>query len=155
MTGASGASAEIPAGAAGFIDHIGIAVSELEPALVLWRDLLGLQLERIETVASEHVRVAFLKLDRLGGRGHIELLAPTDETSAIARFLAKRGPGLHHVAVAAEDVALLLERCRAAGLQPLDAPPRPGAGGKPIVFLHPRSAGGVLLEICGCGPVAE
>ncbi len=139
----------LPAGTAGFVDHVGIAVRDLDEALGLWRDLLGLELERVEEVPAEHVRVAFLKLDRQGGRGHIELLAPLGEEGAIARFLAKRGPGLHHVAVAADHVETVLERCRAVGLQLLDAAPRPGAGGKSIAFLHPRTGGGVLLEICG------
>ncbi|MFO7653254.1 MAG: methylmalonyl-CoA epimerase [Candidatus Krumholzibacteriia bacterium] len=139
----------LPAGTAGFVDHVGIAVHDLDQALLLWRDLLGLELERVEEVPSEHVRVAFLKLDRAGGRGHIELLAPTGPEGALARYLEKRGPGLHHVAVAAENVGEVMRRCRAAGLQLLDETPRTGAGGKPVVFLHPRSGGGVLLEICG------
>jgi methylmalonyl-CoA/ethylmalonyl-CoA epimerase len=94
------------------------------------------------------VRVAFLKLDRGGGRGHVELLAPTSDQGAIAQFIAKRGPGLHHVALAARDPETVLARCRAAGLVPLDETPRTGAGGKRIAFLHPRSTGGVLIEVC-------
>ena len=121
-------SAGLPAGIAGHVDHVGIAVTDLEQALVLYRDLLGLELERIEEVPQENVRVAFLKLDRQGG------------------------PGLHHVAIAARDVPAVLDRCREAGLQLLDQTPRPGAGGKLIAFLHPRAAGGVLLEICGPAP---
>jgi methylmalonyl-CoA/ethylmalonyl-CoA epimerase len=140
---------ELPAGAAGHIDHVGIAVRDLDEALALWRDVLGLELERIEEIPSERVRVAMLKLDRQGSPGHVELLAPLDPDSNIGRFIAKRGPGLHHVAVAAADVAEMMAACRAAGLQLLDETPRPGAGGKGIVFLHPRAAGGVLVEICG------
>jgi methylmalonyl-CoA epimerase len=138
-----------PPGTAGHLDHIGIAVRDLDEGIRLYRDLLGLELERIEEVPGEQVRVAFLKLDRAGGRGHVELLAPTGDEGAIARFLQKRGPGLHHLAVAAQDVAAVARACREAGLELLDEQPRPGAGGKPILFLHPRSAGGVLLEICG------
>ncbi len=141
----------LPAGAAGFVDHIGVAVADMDEALALYRDLLGLELERLETVPQENVQVAFLKLDRLGGRGHLELLAPLSDEGAIAAFIAKRGPGLHHIAVAAENVATVLERCRAAGMRLLDETPRVGAGGKAIAFVHPKSGGGVLLEVCGGG----
>lgn len=142
----------LPAGAAGHVDHVGVAVADLEQGLALYRDLLGLELERLEEVPQENVRVAFLKLDRQGGPGHLELLAPMSEAGAIAAFIAKRGPGLHHVAVAATDVKAVLERCRAAGIQLIDQEPRPGAGGKQIAFVHPKGTGGVLLEICGPGP---
>lgn len=147
-----GALDGLPAGTAGHIDHIGVAVADLEQGLALYRDLLGLELERIEEVPQENVRVAFLKLDRQGGPGHLELLAPLSDTGAIAAFIAKRGPGLHHIAVAAVDVAAVLERCRAAGLALIDETPRRGAGGKHIAFVHPKGAGGVLLEICGPAP---
>jgi len=139
----------LPAGTAGFVDHIGIAVRDLDEGIALYRDLLGLELERTEEVPQENVRVAFLKLDRAGGPGHLELLAPLSEEGAIARFLAKRGPGLHHIAVAARDVGAVLDRCRAAGLELLDETPRRGAGGKAVAFLHPRAGGGVLIEVCG------
>ena len=138
----------LPAGAAGFVDHIGIAVPDMDEALTLYRDILGLELERLETVPQENVKVAFLKLDRVGAVGHIELLAPLSEEGAIAGFIARKGPGLHHVAVAAENIDLMLERCREAGLRLIDETPRTGAGGKQIAFLHPKSGGGVLIEIC-------
>jgi methylmalonyl-CoA/ethylmalonyl-CoA epimerase len=138
----------LPAGTAGFVDHVGIAVTDLEEGIALWRDLLGLELERTEEVPRENVRVAFLKLDRRGAVGHVELLAPLSDEGAIAKFIAKRGPGLHHIAVAAENLETLLERCRAAGITLLDETPRGGAGGKQIAFLHPRSGGGVLIEVC-------
>ncbi|MBM4131601.1 methylmalonyl-CoA epimerase [bacterium] len=142
----------LPAGTAGYVDHIGVAVADLDQALALYRDLLGLELPRLEEVPQENVRVAFLKLDRQGGPGHLELLAPMSEAGAIAAFIAKRGPGLHHVAVAARNVPLVLERCREAGLALIDQQPRPGAGGKQIAFVHPKGSGGVLLEICGPHP---
>jgi methylmalonyl-CoA/ethylmalonyl-CoA epimerase len=142
---------ELPAGTAGFVDHIGIAVEDMDAALVLWRDLLGLELERLEEVPSENVKVAFLKLDRLGGRGHVELLAPLSDAGNIAKFIARNGPGLHHVAVGAADVEAMLDRCRQAGLRLIDETPRTGAGGKRIAFLHPKSTHRVLLEICGDG----
>jgi methylmalonyl-CoA/ethylmalonyl-CoA epimerase len=144
--------AALPAGTAGFLDHIGIAVRDLDAAITLYRDLLGLQLEHVEEVASERVRVAMLRLDHASRRGHVELLAPLDEDSHIAQFIAKRGPGLHHIALAATDVAAVMQRCREAGCELLDAQPRTGAGGKRIVFLHPRSGGGVLIEICQQAP---
>ncbi len=144
--------AGLPAGVAGHIDHLGVAVADLDEALKLYRDLLGLDLERLEEVPQENVRVAFLKLDRQGGPGHLELLQPLSDQGAIAAFLAKRGPGLHHVAIAARDVTAVLARCREAGLQLIDETPRRGAGGKLIAFVHPRSTGGVLLEICGPAP---
>ena len=143
----------LPEGTAGFIDHIGVAVRDLDEALVLYRDLLGLELERTEEVPSENVRVAFLKLARSGCPGHLELLAPLSDEGAIAGFIAKKGPGLHHIAVAAGNIEVLMERCRQAGIQLLNETPRTGAGGKQIVFLHPKSGGGVLIEICAEGQV--
>jgi len=138
----------LPAGAAGFIDHIGIAVEDIDEALVLYRDLMGLELERLEEVPSENVKVAMLKLDRAGAVGHVELLAPMTDDCNIAKFIAKKGPGLHHIAFAADDVEVMMERCREAGMRLLDEKPRTGAGGKQIVFLHPKSSGGVLMEMC-------
>ena len=92
--------------------------------------------------------MAFLKLDRSGAVGHIELLAPISDEGAIAAFIARKGPGLHHIAVAAKNIPLMLDRCREAGLKLIDQEPRPGAGGKQVAFLHPKSGGGVLIEIC-------
>lgn len=138
----------LPPGAAGFVDHIGIAVTDLDEGIALYRDLLGLELERTEEVPQENVRVAFLKLDRSGAVGHIELLAPMSDEGAIAGFIARKGPGLHHIAVAAKNIPLMLDRCREAGIRLLDQQPRPGAGGKQVAFLHPKSGGGVLIEVC-------
>ncbi len=138
----------LPPGTAGFVDHIGIAVRDLDEGLALYRDLLGLELERVEEVPQENVKVAFLKLDRTGALGHIELLAPMSDEGAIAGFIARKGPGLHHIAVAAGDITALLDRCREAGLRLIDEEPRTGAGGKKIAFLHPKSTTGVLIEVC-------
>ena len=104
-------------------------------------DLLGLELERIEEVPQENVKVAFLKLDRTGALGHVELLAPLSDEGNIAGFIAKKGPGLHHIAVAANDIETVMERCREAGLR-CSTRSRAGAGGKQIAFLHPKSGGG-------------
>jgi len=141
----------VPPGMAGFVDHVGIAVRDLDEGIALYRDLLGLELERCEEIASENVRVAFLKLDRTGAVGHIELLAPMSDEGNIAAFIAKKGPGLHHIAFGAQNIETALERCREAGLRLLDETPRIGAGGKQIAFLHPKSGGGVLIEVC-CDP---
>ncbi len=138
----------LPPGAAGFVDHIGIAVADLDEGIALYRDLLGLELDRIEEVPQENVKVAFLKLDRAGAVGHVELLAPMSDEGAIAAFIARKGPGLHHIAVAAKNIPMMLDRCRKAGLKLIDQEPRPGAGGKQVAFLHPKSGGGVLIEIC-------
>lgn len=145
----------LPPDAAGFVDHIGIAVRDLDEALALYRDLLGLELERVETVPQENVKVAFLKLDRTGAVGHVELLAPLSDEGAIAGFIARKGPGLHHIAVAAKDITGMLDRCREAGLLLIDQEPRTGAGGKQIAFLHPKSGGGVLIEVCADGDHAD
>lgn len=138
----------LPEGTAGFVDHIGIAVRDLDEGIALYGGLLGLELERIEEVPQENVKVAFLKLDRAGALGHVELLAPMGETGNIAAFIEKKGPGLHHIALAADDIEKVMQRCRDAGLRLLDETPRLGAGGKKIVFMHPKSGGGVLIEIC-------
>ena len=142
---------KLPAGLAGRVDHVGIAVEDLEAAVALYKGVLGLELELVEEVPREKIRVAFLKLDRAGGAGHIELLAATDPDCNIGRFIAKKGAGLHHVAFYADDMDAALANCRAAGIQLLNEEPLPGAHGKQIVFLHPRSTGGVLIEICTGG----
>jgi methylmalonyl-CoA epimerase len=129
------------------LDHIGIAVNSLAESVPLYRDLLGLELLYQEEVASDGVRVAVLEL----GGGHLELLEPTGPDTPVGRFLAKRGPGIHHVALRVGDCASALAAVRAAGLAVLDETPRRGAGGKQIAFLHPRATGGVLLELCQPG----
>lgn len=126
------------------LDHLGVAVEDLDASLRFYHELLGLPLLFHETVESDQVRVAVLDL----GYGHLELLEPTGDESPVARFLAKRGPGIHHVALAVQDCAAALKAVDAAGLQLIDREPRPGAGGKQIGFLHPKSTGGVLLELC-------
>jgi len=138
----------IPPGLAGHLDHIGIAVTNLEEAITLYSGLLGLELERTEELPREKVRVAFLKVSRHSPVGHVELLEPLDDDCNIARFIAKKGPGLHQVAFAADDMGLALKTCREAGRKLINEEPLSGAGGKQIVFLHPKSTGSVLVEIC-------
>ncbi len=124
------------------IDHLGIAVRSLDRALGFYRDQLGLSVSHRETVAAERVNVAMLP----AAESRIELLEPADESSTIAKFLAKRGEGLHHVALRTRDFTATLERLRASGARILNEP-RTGAGGHTYVFVHPESTGGVLLEL--------
>ncbi len=130
------------------LDHIGLAVESLEASLPLYHELLGLPLLYQEEVVSDGVRVAVLDL----GHGHLELLEPMGPETPVGRFVAKRGPGIHHVALGVKDCAQAIACFRDAGLQLLDQAPRPGAGGKQIAFVHPRSTGGVLLELCQSHP---
>ena len=124
------------------IDHLGVAVRSIERALEFYGQQLGLTIASRETVEQERVRVAMLPLE--GSR--IELLEPTEADSPVGRFLDKRGEGLHHVALKVPDLAAATERLRASGARLLNEP-RPGAGGHLYVFVHPASAGGVLLEL--------
>ncbi len=142
---------KLPAGMSGNVDHVGIAVTNLEQGVALYKGLLGLELEGVEEVPREKLRVAFLRLAAGSPIGHIELLEATDPDSNIGRFIAKKGPGLHHVAFAAEDMDQALANCREAGLRLLNEEPVAGAHGKMVTFLHPKDTGGVLVEICAGG----
>jgi methylmalonyl-CoA/ethylmalonyl-CoA epimerase len=125
------------------IDHIGVAVADLDAAIALHRDTYGMLLVHREVVASQGVEAALLDV----GESHLELLAPLGEDTPVGRFLAKRGPGLHHVAYRVDDVAAALEDVRAAGLRVIDEAPRAGIRGSRVAFLHPSAAGGVLTEL--------
>ncbi len=126
------------------LDHLGVAIRDLDAALPLYHDLLGLKLLSTETIESDQVRVAVLEF----GSGHLELLEPTSPDSPVARFIEKRGPGLHHVALRVNDCEIALKALQEAGVTLIDSKPRIGAGGKLIGFVHPKSTGGVLLELC-------
>lgn len=126
----------------GKIAHVGIAVRSIAEARAMW-EALGLRVEAVEDVPQEGVRVAFIAC----GESHVELLEPLGEDSPIARFLERRGPGLHHLCLASDDVRVDDAALRAAGLQLLRPEPTRGAGGCWVQFVHPKSAGGVLLEI--------
>ena len=123
------------------IDHIGIAVRSLEAALCSY-EAIGLRASFTESVPTEGVRVAFLPI----GESHFELLEPLAADGVIAKFLEKRGEGMHHVALAVEDITDAMARARAAGLAVIDEVPRAGARGRHVVFVHPKSTHGVLLE---------
>ena len=125
------------------IDHLGIAVRSLDEALTVWRDAVGLELAGTEVVAGEKVRVAFLPL----GDSRIELLEATDASSTIARFVERRGEGVHHICVCVPDLEQALERLRHNGMRLVGEAPRLGAEGARVAFVHPASTTGVLLEL--------
>lgn len=124
------------------IDHLGIAVRSIDQALKFYRDQLGLTVSSRETVAVEKVHAAMLPV----GESRIELLEASEPDSVIAKFIAKRGEGLHHVALTVPDLNAAVDRLKAAGARLLNEP-RAGAGGHLYVFIHPASTGGVLLEL--------
>ena len=127
----------------GQIDHVGVAVEDLDAALALYRDAFEMREEHREVVEQFGVEAVLLEV----GEGHVELLEPTDSTSAVARFLARNGPGIHHVAYRTEDIERALDRIRSAGLRLIDEQPRAGIRGSRVAFLHPRGTAGVLTEL--------
>jgi len=127
----------------GRIDHVGVAVEDMDGALALYRDSLGMSLAHRETVEQQGVDAALLDV----GEGHVELLAPLGPDTPVGKYLAKRGPGIHHVAYAVDDINAELERLREAGLRLIDETPRVGIRNSRVAFLHPAAVGGVLTEI--------
>jgi methylmalonyl-CoA/ethylmalonyl-CoA epimerase len=132
------------------VDHIGIAVSSIEEGRKLY-EAMGLRVEAIEEVPQEGVRVALIPV----GKTRIELLEPTSADSPVAKFLEKRGPGIHHVCLASDELTADDAHLRAAGVQLLRPEPTRGAGGCWVQFVHPKSAGGVLLELSQPGEPEE
>lgn len=126
------------------INHIGVAVSSIEEALPFYRDSLGMTFSGTEEVASQLVKVAFLGV----GESKIELLEPTSPESPVAKFLEKNGPGVHHLAYGVEDIEAAIAKLVSQGTRMIDAVPRNGAHGARIAFIHPKSSGGVLTELC-------
>jgi methylmalonyl-CoA epimerase len=124
------------------IHHVAVVVGALDAALPLYRDLLGLELETILDIPTDQVRIAFLGV----GESKVELVEPTDDTTGVARFLASRGEGFHHVCFEVENLAEELTRLGIDGVELIDSAPRRGAEG-PVAFLHPRSCHGVLVEL--------
>ncbi len=129
------------AGPAATVAHVGVAVTSLSEALPFYRDLLGLPVGPPESADGATIVAVNL------GATRIELLEATDPTSPIGRFLAKRGPGIHHVCLRVPDLDAALARCRAAGLRLIDETPRPGAHGRRIAFIHPTATAGILVEL--------
>jgi len=125
------------------LDHIGIAVSNLDEALAFYRDALGLEIEAPEDVASQKVRTHFIP----AGGAALELLEATDPSSPVATYLQKRGPGLHHITLRVDDITSALAQLKARGVRLIDEAPRPGAHGSLVAFIHPSSAHGVLVEL--------
>jgi methylmalonyl-CoA epimerase len=125
------------------IDHVGLAVEDLDAAIALYQDSLGMPLAHRETVEDQGVEAALLDV----GEGHIELLRPLGEDTPVGKFVAKKGTGMHHVAYAVEDIDATLAQIKEAGLELIDSEPRTGIRDSRVAFLHPRSTGGVLTEI--------
>ncbi len=125
------------------IDHIGLAVEELEPALELYRDHFKLEVAHREVVADQGVEAVLLDV----GENHVELLAPLTEETPVGRFLSRKGPGLHHVAYQVEDIERTLQAIKNAGLELIDQEPRIGIRGSRVAFMHPRATGGTLTEL--------
>jgi methylmalonyl-CoA epimerase len=125
------------------VEHVAIAVPAIEPALKVWRDQLGWRLVHVERVEEQGADTARLEI----GPHCVELVAPTSPESPIGKFLAKRGPGLHHVCLETTDVVALLDRLAGAGIELIDRTPKQGAHGCRIAFVHPRATGGVLVEL--------
>lgn len=126
------------------IEHLGIAVKSIEEALPYWEKVLGLKCYNIEEVADQKVKTAFLKV----GNTKIELLEPTSEESTVAKFIENRGEGFHHIAYSVENIEQALVELEEKGVRLIDKTARRGAEGLTIAFLHPKSTGGVLTEIC-------
>ena len=127
----------------GRIDHIGVAVEDLDGAVELYRDRLGMELQHRETVDEQGVEAVLLGV----GESHVELLRPLGPDTAVGRFLERNGPGLHHVAYGTDDIDQALDSVRSAGLALIDEQPRTGIRNSRVAFLHPKSTGGVLTEL--------
>ena len=125
------------------IDHIGIATKSIEEGLAVWRDALGLQIDATEEVAEQGVKVCMLAV----GDTHVELLEPLGPDTSVGKFLAKRGPGMHHIAIEVKDINASLAELKSKGVRLIDETPRVGAGGCLVAFVHPSSINGVLLEL--------
>ena len=126
------------------IEHIGIAVSSLEKSIPLFESLLDTHCYKTETVASENVKTAFLK----SGENKIELLESQSEDGVIAKFISKKGEGMHHIAFEVQDIIAEMKRLKEAGFLFLNESPKEGADNKLVCFLHPKSSNGVLVELC-------
>lgn len=126
------------------INHIGIAVKNIENSIPFYRDILGMNLEGTEEVTEQKVRVAFLQV----GESRIELLEPTSSDSPVAKFIEKNGEGIHHLAYEVDNIESALVELQTKGVRLIDKTPRKGAHGASIAFIHPKASGGVLTELC-------
>jgi methylmalonyl-CoA/ethylmalonyl-CoA epimerase len=125
------------------INHVAIVLAELADGSNFWIEALGLPLEELADVPDQQVTIAFLPV----GESHIELISPTDDTSGVARYLQKRGPGLHHICLEVDDITATLARLKTAQIPLIDGEPRESADGKKLAFIHPKGTGGVLVEL--------
>lgn len=133
------------------IDHVAIVVENLEDALTFWQDALGLEIAHTEDVPEQESLIAFLPV----GNSEVELVKPTTDTSGIAHYLDKRGPGIHHLCFEVDDLQATLNRLDSLGIELINREPTVGAGGRRIAFVHPRSANGVLVELYERGAALE
>jgi methylmalonyl-CoA/ethylmalonyl-CoA epimerase len=125
------------------IDHLAVIVDDMEKTLSFWRDALGMELSHVEEVPAENSRVAFLPV----GGSEIELVESTMKDSGLARYLEKRGPGMHHICLEVDDIEAMLAQLKEKGIQLINEKPLLGSGGKKYAFVHPRSAHGVMIEL--------
>ena len=125
------------------LDHVAIAVKDLDKAIALYRDTLGLELTEIEEVPEQQVRTAIFG----HGTGRVELICPTSADTGVAKFLEKRGEGLHHICIEVEDIEASLAALKEKGAPLIDQTPKPGAGGTKVAFIHPKGSHGVLVEL--------
>jgi methylmalonyl-CoA/ethylmalonyl-CoA epimerase len=125
------------------IHHVAVVVSDLRVSLAFWRDALGMELRALRDVSAEQSQVAFLPTSG----SEVELVLPTTEDSGIARYLAKRGPGMHHLCLEVDDIAAMLEQLKGRGIRLINDTPRTGTDGRKYAFVHPESTGGVLVEL--------
>ena len=125
------------------INHVAVVVDDMEKALSFWRDVLGMELHELRDVPAEKSQVAFLPL----AGSEVELVVPTSDDSGIAKYLAKRGPGMHHICLEVDDIVGMLAQLQAKGVRLINEEPRTGADGKKYAFIHPESTSGVLVEL--------
>ncbi len=125
------------------IDHVAIIVSDIESAASFWRDALGIELTHVQDVPAEKAHVAFLPV----GGSEIELVKPTSDASGLARYLEKRGPGMHHICLEVDDIVGMIARLQEHGVEMINVEPRQSVDGKKYAFVHPKSAGGVMVEL--------
>jgi methylmalonyl-CoA/ethylmalonyl-CoA epimerase len=135
----------------GKLNHVAVVVADLEQALAFWRDALGLSLAGVKDMPEQKSKIAFLPLPG----SEIELVQPTDDQSGIAKYLAKRGPGMHHLCLETRDLDGVIARLKDKGVRLIGDSPSAGAGGRRMIFIHPESAGGVLVELYESGELAE
>lgn len=125
------------------IDHVAVLVSDLDQPLSFWRDALGMDMTHIEDVPAEKSQVAFLPV----GGSEVELVRPTTDDSGLARYLEKRGPGMHHICLEVDDIEGMLAQLKEKGVQLINESPMTGLGGRKYAFIHPKAAGGVMVEL--------